>query len=195
MRHLQAGAVRYLENPAGQKPQAFHTGSLVAALKQELKPQADSQKGRSLLRHPADHLHQIILAELFHGIPEGTHARQDHFVRCQNLLRAAGDHRRFSQRRQRLFHAAQVACIVIDNRYHGHLPLCPVFSYFNTLTQRCPRKPVKSVGSRGKQGRIHRTAASAARPETQSTESIATRPARSPTSPGSWLRVLWTRSR
>ena len=126
MGDLQPLCCRDPSDLSGEKTKSRYAGSLFAAFKKELKPQADAEKRSALVYDFPDYGDQAEGMQFFHAVPEAPYSRQDHLLRRKKELFVSCGYGFMSQKLQRLFYTPDVSRIIIDQCYHAFLHL---FSY------------------------------------------------------------------
>ena len=118
MRDLEARPVRNSADGAFQNAEAGHAGRFLAAFKQKLQPQANAEERLVLLNETPDGFLQLQGMQGGHGIPKSSDTGQYGRGRAVQDLRVRRNRRLHAQIVKRFLDALQIACAVIDNRYH-----------------------------------------------------------------------------
>src|SRR4029077_8266503 len=123
MRHLQPLIGSKSSDLAGDHAEPLVSPKFLTFLKQQLEPQADSEKWFSRLNRCTNRFHQPIALNIVHAIAKGPDTRQDDMTRIPDHTRITRDHRLMPHRLKGLGDTAEIAHAIVDNRNHASNPL------------------------------------------------------------------------
>src|SRR5258708_35175292 len=110
-------------NIAFQQTQPLVIAHLLAAIKEQVHSQTDTQDRRPLSSILPQRFDKLPLAKLFHSGGKSTYARQDNLVRAVEIVGAMRDLMADSEVVQRIGDASKVGNSRIDNGNHGKNPI------------------------------------------------------------------------
>src|ERR1043165_640157 len=122
VRHLQSRIDSKSSNGAGNNAEALVGPEFLTFFKQQLEPEADSQKWFPRLNRCADRLCQSEAFNVGHTISKSTNAWQNDMTRISNDRCVTRNHSPVFHRLKGLGDTAQVAHAVVNNGDHGTLP-------------------------------------------------------------------------
>ena len=121
--HLQSRPTGNAANAPVKDTQTRNAGAFFALGKQQLQPQANTQKrSAAICRRP----HRVYQPATAHGSPSVANPGQDHPICRQNLCRIGSNAIVRAQKVQRLLHTGQIPGTVVNNCNHtlrSHLKL------------------------------------------------------------------------
>src|SRR4029079_14964939 len=122
VRYLQLHIWSKPSDGAGNNPETLMSPKLLTFLKQQLEPQADSQKWFPRLNRRANRFCHSVPFNVGHAISKGTNPGQYDMTRIANHVRITRLHRLMPHRLEGFGDTAKIAHTVVDDGDHGCLP-------------------------------------------------------------------------